>query len=294
MAQVVSPETERDWPFEVRPLTPVFGAEIAGIDLDRAASPEVFPSIHAAWLRYQVLAFRGLEVSPAAQVAFAANFGEVQVHVMNQYLGNNDHPELYVLSNLDEDGKPSGKHPDKGTLEWHIDGSWNAHCGHSTFMYAEQPPKAGGETHFCDMYSAYDELSADWKARAEKLRAFHNLDFSRNRRHGHEPLSDAQRAAAPPVAWPVVRTHPETGRKALYLGDHAESVEGMDYDAGRALIDEMNRLITPDHLVYRHSYTPGDFVFWDNRCTMHRATLYDTAKDIRVMRRCTVLVDAPY
>jgi taurine dioxygenase len=272
----------------------VFGAEICGIDLDRAASPEVFPSIHAAWLRYQVLAFRGLEVSPAAQVAFAANFGEVQVHVMSQYLGNNDHPELYVLSNLDEEGKPSGKHPDKGTLEWHIDGSWNARCGHSTFMYAEQPPKAGGETHFCDMYSAYDELSADWKARAEKLRVFHNLDFSRNRRHGHEPLSDAQRAAAPPVAWPVVRTHPETGRKALYLGDHAESVEGMDYDAGRALIDEMNRRITPDHLVYRHSYTPGDFVFWDNRCTMHRATLYDTAKDIRVMRRCTVLVDAPY
>lgn len=294
MAHAPRPETERDWPFEVRPLTPVFGAEILGIDLDRAASPGIFPMIHAAWLRYQVLAFRGLEVSPATQVAFAANFGEVQVHVMNQYHGDDDYPELYVLTNLDENGKPSGRHPDRGTMAWHTDGSWNARTGHSTFMYAEQPPKAGGETHFCDMYSAYEELSAEWKARVEGLRVFHNLDFSRNRRHGHEPLSEEQRAAVPPVAWPVVRTHPETGRKALFLGDHAEYVEGMDYDGGRALIEEMNRLFTPDHLVYRHRYTRGDFVFWDNRCTLHRATMYDTANDIRVMRRCTVLVDEPY
>ena len=112
MARVATSEIGRDWPFEVRPLTPVFGAEIVGIDLDQAASPEIFPMIHAAWLRYQVLTFRGLEVSPATQVAFAANFGEVQVHVMNQYLGDDDHPELYVLTNLDENGKPSGGHPD--------------------------------------------------------------------------------------------------------------------------------------------------------------------------------------
>ena len=294
MAQVGPPKIARDWPFKVRPLTPEFGAEILGIDLDQAASPEIFPSIHAAWLRYQVLVFRGLEVSPATQVAFAAKFGEVQVHVMNQYQGETDHPELYVLSNLDEDGKPSGKHPDKGTLKWHTDGSWNARSGHSTFMYAERPPKTGGETHFCDMYSAYDELAPAWKERVAAMRVFHNLDFSRTRRHGHEPLSEEQKAAVPPVAWPVVRTHPETGRKALFLGDHADYVEGMDYDAGRALIDEMNRLITPDHLVYRHGYTRGDFVFWDNRCTMHRATMYDTARETRVMRRCTVLVDQPY
>ena len=294
MARVAAPEVARDRPFEVRPLTPVFGAEILGVDLDQAASPEIFPMIHAAWLRYQVLAFRGLEVSPATQVAFAAKFGEVQVHVMDQYHGDDDYPELFVLTNLDENGKPSGQHPDRGTLEWHIDGSWSARNGHSTFMYAERPSKAGGETHFCDMYSAYDGLSADWKGRVAGLRAFHSLDFSRTRRHGHEPLSARQKAEVPPVAWPVVRTHPETGRKALFLGDHAESIEGMDYDEGRALIDRMNRLFTPDQLVYRHIYTPGDFVFWDNRCTMHRATPYDTANDIRVMRRCTVLVDEPY
>ncbi len=288
------PETDADWPFEVHALSPALGAEIVGIDLEMAASPEVFPSIHAAWLRYQFIAFRCIEVSPAAHVAFAAKFGEVQVHVMNQYHSETGHPELYVLSNLDAAGKPSGKHPDQGTLVWHTDGSWNARTGHSTFMYAVQPPTAGGETHFCDMYAAYDELSAEWKQRVEGLRVFHSLDFSRNRRHGHEPLNAVQRAKIPPVAWPLVRNHPETGRKVLYLGDHAEYVDGMDYDEGRALIDEMNRLFTPDHLVYRHSYRHGDFVFWDNRCVLHKATAYDTAREARVMRRCTVLVDEPY
>ena len=179
MAQVAAPEIGRDWPFEVRPLTPVFGAEILGLDLDQAASPQVFPMIHAAWRRSQVLAFRGLEVSPATQVACAAKFGAVQVHVMDQYLGDDDHPELYLLTNLDENGKPSGRHPDQGTLEWHIDGSWSALSGHSTFMYAERPSTAGGETHFCDMYSAYEGLSAEWKEPSAALPAVPDPDFSR-------------------------------------------------------------------------------------------------------------------
>ncbi len=211
MARVATPEIGRDWPFEVRPLTPIFGAEIRGIDLAPAASPQVFPMIHAAWLRYQVLAFRGLKVSPATQVAFAAKFGEVQVHVMNQYLGDGDHPELYVLTNLDENGKPSGRHPDRGTLDWHIDGSWNARSGHSTFMYAERPSKAGGETHFCDMYSAYQGLSAEWKERVAALRVVHNLDFSRTRRHGHEPLSERQKAK-PPAGRLAGGPHPPRNR----------------------------------------------------------------------------------
>jgi len=284
----------KNWPFEVRPLMPTFGAEIVGLDLDKAVSPEVFPMIHEAWLEYQILAFRGIEVSPATQVAFAAKFGEVQVHVMNQYHGYDAQPELYVLTNLGQDGKPSGAHPDLGTLHWHIDASWNARNGHSTFMYAERPPREGGQTHFADMYSAYEELSDDWRHRVDSMRVVHNLDFSRNRRHGHAPMSAEQKAKVPPIAWPVVRTHPETGRKAIFLGDHAEFVEGMDYDEGRALIEELNQVVTPEHLIYRHSYTPGDFVFWDNRCTMHRATNFDTANDIRVMRRCTVLVDEAY
>jgi len=279
---------------DVRPLAPALGAEVVGLDPKQISDPEVFPAIHAAWLTHQVLVLRGLELTPADQVAFAACFGEVQVHIMNQYQGYEATPEIYLLTNLDSAGKPTGAHPDKGTLEWHTDASWNERNGHSTFMYAERPAREGGETHFANMYLAYEELSVDWKRRVEGLRVFHNLDFSRSRRHGHEPLSAEQCAKIPAVAWPVVRTHPETGRKSVYLGDHAEYVGGMEYEEGRALIEELNGLITPEHLTCRHKYEPGDFVFWDNRCTLHRATSYDTAKDVRVMRRCTVLVDEPW
>ena len=121
----------------------------------------------------------------------------------------------------------------------------------------------------------------------------HNLAFSRQRRHGEDPLSDAQRAAVPPVAHPILRRHPETGRRCVYLGDHAETVEGMDYQTGRELVEKLNAAIVHDDLVYRHRWRPGDFMIWDNRCLLHRATAYDTARERRVIRRCTVLGETP-
>jgi taurine dioxygenase len=158
---------------------------------------------------------------------------------------------------------------------------------------AEVVAGEGGETHFCDMYGAYERLSPAWKARIGSLRAVHNLDFSRTRRHGENPLTGAQRSEVPPVDHPVVRTHPETGRKCLFLGDHAESIVGMDYDAGRALIDELNALAVHPDLTYEHRWTPGELIAWDNRCVMHRATEYDPAVQRRVVRRCTVLGEEP-
>ena len=110
-----------------------------------------------AFLRYQVLLFPPQDVPPARQVAFARRFGEVQIHVMNQYHADG-YPELYRLSNLDEHGKPNGKHPDKGTLAWHTDGSWSRVTGQATIIYGEVVPEVGGETHFCDMYGAYERL----------------------------------------------------------------------------------------------------------------------------------------
>ena len=288
------PLSSRDLPFEVRPQLPGFAAEIIGIDLDQAASPEVFPFVHQTWLSWPVLVFRGLDVSPESHVAFASRFGDVQVHVMDQYHGYPGFPELYALTNLDENGQPTGTHPAKATLDWHTDSSWSAKTGHSTFMYAERPPNEGGETHFADMYLAWDSLSDVWKSRLESMEAVHNLDFARTRRHGEDPLNEEQKAKTPPVTWPIVRVHPETGRKTVFLGGAAEHIVGMDYDEGRDLIEQLNAMFTPDDRVYRHNYEPGDFVFWDNRCTMHRATMFDTANDIRVMRRCTVLVDEPY
>jgi alpha-ketoglutarate-dependent taurine dioxygenase len=144
------------------------------------------------------------------------------------------------------------------------------------------------------MYSAYDLLPAAMKAKIDGRCAIHNFDFSRTRRHGEDPLTAEQKAKVPPIAHPIVRTHPDTGRKAIFLGDHAESIDGMDYDQGRALIEEINMMITPHARVYSHQWTPRQCMVWDNRCTLHRATGFDEARLKRVMRRCTIVGDRPF
>ena len=276
----------------IRPLTPKLGAAIADVRLAEAMSDELFRAIYAAFLRYQVLLFPAQGVPPASQVGFARRFGEVQIHVMNQYHADG-FPELYRLSNLDANGNPTGLHPDKGTLAWHTDGSWQRVTGQATIIYGEVMPEVGGETHFCDMYGAYERLSPAWKARIANLRAVHNLDFSRTRRHGEDPMTEEQKKAKPPVDHPIVRTHAETGRKCVYLGDHAEYIVGMPYDEGRALIEELNALIVHPDLTYEHHWTARELLLWDNRCVMHRATAYDPATQKRVIRRCTVLGEVP-
>jgi taurine dioxygenase len=278
--------------FSVRRLSPQLGAEIAGVDLSAPIHDEVFGALYQAFLRYQVLLFPPQDLPPARQVEFARRFGEVQIHVMNQYHADG-FPELYRLSNLDENGRPNGRHPDKGTLAWHTDGSWQRVTGQATIIYGEVMPESGGETHFCDMYGAYERLDASWKARVAGLRAVHNLNFSRNRRHGEEPMTEEQRRARPPVDHPIVRTHSETGRKCVYLGDHAEYIIGMSYDEGRALIEELNALIVHPDLSYEHRWTTREMIVWDNRCVLHRATPYDEATQGRVIRRCTVLGEVP-
>ena len=280
------------WPFDIRALGPNLGAEIIGADLARGVDEKLFVAIYQAFLRYQVLLFGTQELPPGRQVEFARRFGQVQVHVMNQYHADG-YPELYRLSNLDENGNPNGRHPDKGTLAWHTDGSWQRVTGQATIIYAEVVAGEGGETHFCDMVGAYDRLTPVWKQRIEKLRAVHNLDFSRTRRHAEEPMTEAQRNAVPPVDHPIVRTHPETGRKCLFLGDHAEYVLGMNYEEGRALIEQLNALAIHPDLVYEHRWTRHELIVWDNRSVLHRATSYDPATQKRVIRRCTVLGETP-
>jgi taurine dioxygenase len=292
MGNAMKSGADTRWPFAVRALTPKLGAAILDVKLADDMSDEVFRAIYQAFLRYQVLLFPPQDVPPGRQVAFARRFGEVQIHIMNQYHADG-YPELYRLSNLDADGKPSGKHPDKGTLAWHTDGSWQRITGQATIIYGEVMPEIGGETHFADMYGAYERLDLAWKARIAHMRAVHNLDFSRTRRHGEDPMTEAQRREKPPVDQPVVRTHPETGRKCLYLGDHAEYIVGMPYDEGRALIEELNALAIHPDLTYEHRWTARELILWDNRCVMHRATAYDPAAQERVIRRCTVLGEVP-
>jgi taurine dioxygenase len=292
MLDIMNSTPARDWPFAVLPLAANLGAEISGVELAGDIENDVFRAIYQAFLRYQVLLFGPQDLPPGRQVEFARHFGEVQIHVMNQYHADG-YPELYRLSNLDEHGQPTGRHPDKGTLAWHTDGSWRRVTGQATIIYGEVVPESGGETHFCDMYGAYERLDAAWKVRIADLRAVHNLDFSRTRRHGEDPMTEAQRLATPPVDHPIVRTHPETGHKCLYLGDHAEYIVGMPYAEGRALIEELNALAVHPDLTYEHRWKPRELIVWDNRCLMHRATSYDPFTQRRVVRRCTVLGEIP-
>src|SRR6201981_1185798 len=142
----------RDWPFQVTPLHPILGCEITGITLAEAVSLAMFAKVYEAFLEYELILFRDVDLPPATQVAFARNFGEVQVHVLSQYHGYKDHPEIYMLSNLDKDGKPSGKHPDRGTLYWHTDGSWKERTGQATMMYSEIVAGGGGGNTISGMY----------------------------------------------------------------------------------------------------------------------------------------------
>ena len=277
--------------FGPRPLEGGLGAELVGLQVAEVDDAK-FPRIYSAFLQHQLLLFRDQDLPPAAQVAFARRVGEVQVHVMDQYHAS-AHPELYTLSNLDASGRPTGKHPDRGTMAWHTDGSWRRTTGQATMLYAEQIPSTGGETSWADMYSAYDALDPAERAGLARLRAIHNLNFSRNRRHGEEPMTDAQRAAVPPVDHPVIRTHPETGRKCVFLGDHAETIEGMDHAEARRFIDALNERVVSLARTYTHHWRPRDFMVWDNRCLMHKAGSYDTAHEPRVIRRCTVLGEVP-
>ncbi|MBM3490177.1 MAG: TauD/TfdA family dioxygenase [Alphaproteobacteria bacterium] len=276
---------------DLRPLPGGLGAEVlhqqvAEID-DR-----LFPAVYQAFLDHQLLLFRDQDLPPERQAAFARRFGEVQIHVMNQY-HLSGHPELYYLSNLGPDSRPSGKHPDRGTLVWHTDGSWRERTGQVTILYAERIPSFGGETWFADMYAAYDALPPAERRRLEGLRARHNLDFSRSRRHGEDPMTEAQRLATPPVEHPVVRTHPETGRKVIFLGDHAECIVGLPYDEGRALVEEINARAVADARRFCQKWRPRDLILWDNRCLLHKAEPYDALHEARVIRRCTVLGERP-
>jgi taurine dioxygenase len=289
---VLSAFDQEPYPFGLRPLSPTLGAEIIDIDLAESLSDPDFDRIYEAFLEHQLLVFRDQHMEPRDQVIFARRFGPVQVHVMNQYHAEG-FPEIYYLSNLDASGRPSGKHPDKGTVHWHTDGSWARRTGQATLLYADQVPQSGGETRFASMYAAYDNLDQATQQRLASLRAIHSLDFSRSRRHGEDLMSEAQKKAKPPVAHPVVCIHPETGRKCLFLGDHAWCIEGMDLEPGRQLIEELNASIVKPELVYMHRWRPGDLVIWDNRCMLHKAEPYDVAKQARVLRRCTVVGEVP-
>src|SRR3954449_5493126 len=163
MAQAQRKHGARNWPFEVKPLHPALGVEISGITLAQAVEPNMFGKVYEAFLDYELILFRDVDLPPATQVAFARRFGEIQIHVMNQYQKYPEFPEIYMLTNADRDGKPTGKHPDKGTLYWHTDGSWRERTGQATMMYSEIVPPAGGGAGGAGTGYALDKIPAALK-----------------------------------------------------------------------------------------------------------------------------------
>jgi taurine dioxygenase len=275
----------------MRPLSPVMGVEIGGVDVSRPVDDTTFAAIHDAFLRYLLICFPGQKVDQTQHVAFSRRFGDLQVHVLDQYRSPT-HPEIYVLSNVTKTGETTGKHPDKGTLVWHSDLSFQARPALATMLYGIEVPKVGGDTLFASMYAAYEALPEATKTRIATLRAVHDLNASRQRA-GEPPLTEKQRQDAPPVEHPLVRTHPESGRKCLYLSDHAIRIVGLPEKEGAVLLDELMAHATRPEFVYAHRWKQGELVMWDNRCTMHKATVYDAKGERRVMNRTVVKGDIP-
>jgi taurine dioxygenase len=265
------------------------GAEVRGVDL--ANFEDHLPAIREAFNRHLLLVFPGQKIDERHHIAFSRRFGELQVHVLDQYR-HPQHPEIYVLSNVDKSGRATGSHPDKGTLVWHSDLSFQKRPALATILYGIEVPRTGGDTLYADMYAAYDALDTGTKKLIDRLKAVHDLDASR-RRAGEPPMTEKQRAEAPPVEHPAVRTHPDTGRKILYISRHVSHFSELPRDESDELLERLMAHATQDRFVFRHKWGPRDVVMWDNRCTMHCATPDDASMERRVLHRTVVLGDIP-
>lgn len=263
-----------------------FVAEIAEIDLSRPMSETAFRPIRSAFHDHAVLVVHDQRLGKKALADFSRHFGPLLIHVLNQYLVA-DVPEVMRLSNTDESGKRIIFR--NGAEAWHTDLSFTARPSLATLLYGEAIPPEGGDTLFCDAAAAYEALDDSMKRRIADLKAVHSFSRYQAHRFAERPLTDEQRAQTPDVAHPVVRIHPETGRKALFLGDDVIShVEGMDRIEGKALMDDLLRHATDDRFCYRHRWRRGDLVVYDNRCTLHRATGYDENAYERTLLRTSV------
>lgn len=271
---------------DIKPLSPVLGAEVVGVDLARPLDDDAFARVRRAHLDHAVVVFRDQHLSPEQQIAFSRRFGELHIHFLTHYLMPG-HPEILVLTNLRKDGRPIGIE-DAGRY-WHSDVSYEEAPPLGSLLYAVEIPPVGGDTLFASMYAAYDALDEATKGRIAGLRARHRYGLDRRARHA----TDEQRAKLQDVSHPVVRTHPETGRKALYVNrGFTYAIEGVPEEEGAGLLARLLDHVEDPRFQYRHVWRPHDLVFWDNRCAMHHATPYDPAYT-RHMWRTTVKGNRP-
>lgn len=278
----------------VTPTHPEFVAEIGGVDLARPLKPTDRQTIEDAINRYAVVVFRGQTLDDEKQVAFAGNFGPIESSALKLRHRDIKHriesSQVADISNLDGDGnvmKPDARRRLDGLANrlWHTDASFRAVPGALSMLYAHVIPEEGGDTEFADMRAAYDALPEAKKKELEGLVAEHSIWRSREQL-GVVQYSEEERASLPPVPQRVVRTHPGSHRKTLYLAAHASHILGLPVADGRLIILDLIEHATQPRFVHAHRWAKGDLVIWDNRCTMHRARPFDTTK-VRDLRRVT-------
>jgi taurine dioxygenase len=264
------------------------GAEVRGIDL-RTLDDQQFADLHQAWLHNLVLLVRNQSLSDADLIAFSRRFGELDLAPI-QETGRRfveGLPELYVVSNVVEGGVPIGS-LGNGEAVWHTDMSYVEVPPQASALYALEVPPTGGDTSFVDMYAVYEALPDDLKARIAERRVKHDGTYNSGGflRQGVTPSDDPRKA--PGSLHPLVYTHPETGRPALYLGRRRNAyIDGLDLAESEALLDELWGHVDGDRFGWSHRWRKGDLVLWDNRCTMHRRDAFDPAAR-RVMHRTQI------
>jgi alpha-ketoglutarate-dependent 2,4-dichlorophenoxyacetate dioxygenase len=283
----------------IRQIHPVFVGEVSGVDLTRPLSPEEVAAIEAGMDRYAVLVFHDQKITDEQQMAFSKNFGPLEdarggnitkAEDKRLATGMND------VSNLGRDGQPLPRESrvrlfNLGNMLWHSDSSFRPIPAKYSLLSARVVNPTGGNTEFADMRAAYDTLDAPTKALIEGLICEHSLMYSRGSL-GMLDYSDEELAMFRPVRQRLVRTHPVSGRKSLYLSSHAGAIIGMPTPEARILLKDLTEHATQPKFVYVHHWRVGDLVMWDNRQMMHRVRRYDEGQP-RDMRRTTVAGDAP-
>jgi taurine dioxygenase len=274
----------------VTPLSPACGAEISGVDLTQPLSPPEFRAIKEAWDKHLVLVFRGQEVSQDDQLRFASYFGDLGSRkkapeaLRTRAEGvQQDHEKVLLVTNIKVDGKPIGAFGD-GEFWFHIDSGYSARPYKYTFLYALELPSRGGNTMFSNMYKAYEAVPAALKEKLKDKKALHIHEYNRAK----QANSSGDISDIPHHFHPVFVTHPDTGRKTLFVDRLMTTrIEGMSGEESDAVLDQLYAIGERREFIFEHEWKLGDFLMWDNRCTIHARTDFPK-EERRLLRRCTV------
>jgi taurine dioxygenase len=279
---------------QVNRLGKTFFAEVVGVNVAQL-SDEEFRQVKQAHLEHGVLVFRDQELTPAQHIAFSRRFGPLQVHPMMQFNLEGAPEILMVSSDKHPDGRPKGI-ADAGRY-WHTDMSYMTEPALGSLLYARAIPGEGGDTLFCDMTAACRDLPSDKKEILLKAKAVHHFASRWARESAKAGMRPAQTREEqdrnPPVEHPMIRTHPETGERAIYAGGFAVSIKDYSAEDSEKLLTWVEEWVTQPKYVHRHKWRLHDLVFWDNRRAMHHATPYPESQR-RHMHRTTIKGNAPY